>query len=96
MSSQFAPVFETNDGDRVILPFGPDWVADDAGEAVKIGWGGSFIEGIMLGLHYHGETAEIVDGNLPHYQGQIGQFGTKVCIIGGPMFDKQDKEAANA
>ena len=77
-----APIFE-KDENRFFVEL-VDFLGDDHEDAMKIGWGASLVECIVLSMKFTGETMEIPE-ELPHISANLGGF--PVALISGPQFD---------
>lgn len=80
------PIFD-KDGNKLFVR-SQDFMGDDHEHAMKIGWGASLVECIILGMKFTGDTMEIPE-ELPHIPADLGGF--PVAIISGPQFDAYDK-----
>ena len=79
----FVPVFEKDDN-RLFVTL-EDFIAHTESEAMKIGYGAMFVEGLVLGMRFTGEVIEIDTKSVVHVCATLGAL--PVAIIGGPLFD---------
>ena len=80
----YVPIFEQDGNKFFIAHF--DFAADTEDDAMKIGYGAMFVEGIVFNFKFNGEVREVDPDNTPHLRARLSNFN--VSIIEGPMFDE--------
>lgn len=80
----YVPVFE-QDGNKFFITH-VDFAADTEDDAIQIGYGAMFVEGIVFNFKFNGEVREVDPDNTPHLRARLSNFN--VSIIEGPMFDE--------
>lgn len=94
-TKEYAPIWIDPDGNEMLFA-GETWVANDEQEAREIGWGGSLVEGVLLGVKFTGRVKCVVNGELPNVRAELSSNGAggTVYLIAGPMFDEYVKKEA--
>ena len=82
---KYSPLYEKMDTGDVFIICTADQASDDEDEAWKIGWGTSFVEGVLLGFRFTGKSVN-TDPPLMHFTGRIA--GMPVAIVSGALFDE--------
>ncbi len=86
MSKVFVPIFKKDENELFICT--EDFIGETHYDAMKIGWGTSLVEGVLLKMEFTNEVREIDPKNTPHVKANI--MNMPVAVISGPLFEERE------
>jgi hypothetical protein len=82
---RYSPLYEKMDTGDVFIICTADQTSDDESKAWEIGWGTSFVEGVLFGFRFTGKSVN-TDQPLMHFTCRLA--GMPIALVSGAMFDE--------